>query len=95
VSQSINSLPGLGRLPILGPLFRSRDFQRKETELVIIATPYLVKPVSRSQLATPDQGLAIPSDGQSLLLGNLNRVYGGSARTPDKQYQGRVGYIYE
>ncbi|MEJ0011839.1 MAG: type II and III secretion system protein family protein [Bauldia sp.] len=96
VTQTINAVPGLGNLPILGPLFRSRDFQRKETELVIIATPYLVKPVSRSQLATPDQGLAIPSDAQSTLLGRLNRVYGGNAgNTPDKQYQGRVGYIYE
>ncbi len=96
VRQAIAALPGLGRLPILGSLFRSRDFQRSETELVIIATPYLVKPVSRSQLATPDQGLAIPSDAQSTLLGNLNRVYGGNAgKTSDKQYQGRVGYIYE
>jgi pilus assembly protein CpaC len=96
VSQSINALPGLGKLPILGPLFRSRDFQRKETELVIIATPYLVKPVSRSQLATPDQGLAVPGDAQTLLLGNLNRVYGGNANTaPGQRYQGHVGYIYQ
>jgi pilus assembly protein CpaC len=95
-SQSINALPGLGKLPILGPLFRSRDFQRKETELVIIATPYLVKPVSRSQLATPDQGLAMPSDAQSSLLGNINRIYGGTTGTSASQrYQGRVGYIYQ
>ena len=95
-SQSINALPGLGKLPILGPLFRSRDFQRKETELVIIATPYLVKPVSRSQLATPAQGLAIPRDAQSSLLGNINRIYGGTTdSSAGRRYQGRVGYIYQ
>ena len=62
VRQSIGMVPGLGKLPVLGPLFRSRDFQRDETELVIIITPYLVKPVSRSKLATPDQGFAPASD---------------------------------
>jgi pilus assembly protein CpaC len=96
VRQSIAALPGLGKLPILGALFRSRDFQRNETELVIIATPYLVKPVARNQLATPDQGLTLPSDGQAILLGRINKVYGGSAAgAAGKQYQGRVGYIYE
>ncbi len=95
VTQTLNALPGLGKLPILGPLFRSREFQRKETELVIIATPYLVKPTSRNELATPDQGLAVPSDAQGVLLGRINKVYGGSAAGGGKQYQGRVGYIYE
>jgi pilus assembly protein CpaC len=94
--HTINSIPGLGKLPILGALFRSRDFQRAETELVIIATPYLVKPVARDQLATPDQGFAVPTDAQSTLLGRINKVYGGGATgTTGKQYQGRVGYIYE
>jgi pilus assembly protein CpaC len=93
--QQINSIPGLGKLPILGTLFRSRDFQRSETELVIIATPYLVKPVARNQLATPDQGFTLPSDGQATLLGRINKVYGGNAGAAGKQYQGRVGYIYE
>jgi pilus assembly protein CpaC len=97
VRQSICALPGLGKLPFLGPLFRSRDFQRGETELVIIATPFLVKPVARSLLATPDQGLAPASDAQSIFLGNLNRVYGVKGGSPDASYQytGRVGYIYE
>ena len=97
VRQSISSLPGLGKLPILGPLFRSRDFQRSETELVIIVTPYLVKPVPRSALATPDQGYATPSDSQTLLFSNLNRIYGGQSATPaaGQKYQGHVGYIYQ
>ena len=97
--QAIDAMPGLGKLPILGQLFRSRDFKRNETELVIIITPYLVKPVARSALATPDQGFGLPSDAQALFLGNLNRVYGGpSDRAPsyaNQQYKGRVGFIYE
>jgi pilus assembly protein CpaC len=96
VRQSISSLPGLGKLPILGALFRSRDFQRDETELVIIATPYLVRPVSRDALTTPDQGFAPASDAQAQLLGNLNRLYGGSAPPPSGGgYQGSFGYIYQ
>ena len=97
--QAISALPGLGNLPILGALFRSRDFQRDETELVIIATPYLVRPVPRDALATPDQGMAPATDAQSLLLGKLNRVYGSSSGTPPvaagSGYQGSVGYIYQ
>jgi pilus assembly protein CpaC len=97
--QAIDAMPGLGKLPILGQLFRSRDFKRNETELVIIITPYLVKPVPRSALATPDQGFALPSDAQTLFLGNLNRVYGGPSDKPasyaHEQYKGHVGFIYE
>ncbi len=96
--QSIAALPGLGKLPFLGPLFRSRDFQKGETELVIIATPYMVKPVPRSALATPDQGLAPASDAQSIFLGNINRVYGvqgSSAPGASYQYTGRFGFIFE
>ena len=97
VRQSISKVPGLGTLPILGQLFRSRDFQRNETELVIIVTPYLVKPVARTALATPDQGYATPSDSQSELFGTLNRVYGGQSASPatGQKYQGHVGYIYQ
>ncbi|MEX0852497.1 MAG: type II and III secretion system protein family protein [Bauldia sp.] len=98
VRQSIGAFPGLGRLPVLGPLFRSRDFQRNETELVIIVTPVLVKPVPRSALATPDQGFAAASDAQGVLLGNINRVYGvkgSSSAEASYQYTGRFGFIFE
>lgn len=94
--QAVARIPGLGSLPVLGQLFRSRDYQRNETELVIIVTPFLVKPVPRTALATPDQGLATPSDSQTILFGNLNRLYGGAASAPAaKKYQGNVGYIYQ
>ena len=67
--QTIDSLPGLMQLPVLGALFRSRDFLNDETELVIIVTPYLVKPVSPDKLQTPADGLQIASDMQTVLLG--------------------------
>ncbi|TIP55853.1 MAG: pilus assembly protein CpaC, partial [Mesorhizobium sp.] len=51
IRQAVNGLPGLTKIPVLGTLFRSRDFVRNETELVIIITPYLVKPVTRNALA--------------------------------------------
>jgi pilus assembly protein CpaC len=96
VRQSIGKFPGLGNLPVLGALFRSRDFQRNETELVIIITPYLVKPAARSAFATPDQGYVTPSDAQAIFLGNLNRVYGATgAKAPSGTYQGRYGFIIE
>lgn len=96
VHQSIAKFPGLGDLPILGTLFRSRDFQRNETELVIIITPYLVKPVAPSALATPGQGFAAAGDAQANFLGNLNRVYGAEgARAPTGTYQGNYGFIIQ
>jgi len=52
VTQDVRKFPGLGDVPVLGPLFRSKDFQKNQSELVIIVTPYLVKPVSQ-KLATP------------------------------------------
>jgi pilus assembly protein CpaC len=60
-NNSIDKTPFLGDLPILGSLFRSTNFQRQETELVVIVTPYLVRPVS-GQLATPVDGLRTPND---------------------------------
>lgn len=99
VRQQVSAMPGLGKLPVLGNLFRSREFQRNETELVIIITPYLVSPVARSQLATPDQGFQASSDAQAQFLGNLNRVYGGPNGNPAsyaaESYEGSFGFIFE
>ncbi|RFC65481.1 type II and III secretion system protein family protein [Fulvimarina endophytica] len=96
VRQVISGFPGLSKLPILGSLFRSRDFQRYETELVIIVTPYLVRPVAREALARPDDGLAFSSDGAGNFLGRINRIYGHSeTQLPPGRYHGVVGYIYK
>jgi len=67
-TNDLSKAPFLGDLPILGALFRSTSFQRKETELVIIVTPYLVRPVS-NRLASPSDGYRAPDDGQTTFLG--------------------------
>ncbi|MBX3531800.1 MAG: type II and III secretion system protein family protein [Rhizobiaceae bacterium] len=96
VRQTVSGLPGLSKLPILGTLFRSRDFVRNETELVIIVTPYLSKPVARAALAKPDDNFNPASDGAGMFLGRVNRVYGTmKTRKPEGRYHGVVGYIYK
>ncbi len=96
VRQVINGYPGLSKLPVLGSLFRSRDFIRNETELVIIVTPYLSRPVARNKLARPDDNFNAPSDVAGIFLGRLNRVYGTmQTKLPKGRYHGVVGYIYK
>jgi pilus assembly protein CpaC len=67
-SNGINKVPGIGNLPILGSLFKSRQFQRNETELVIVVTPYLVKPMNASDVRLPTDGFRNANVGQGLLL---------------------------
>ena len=96
IRQTINAIPGLERLPILGTLFRSRDFKRNETELVIIVTPYIVRPVPRTALARPDDGLNPASDSMTNFLGRMNRVYGAEGRpSPVGGNAGKYGFIFE
>lgn len=61
-TQSVSKYPFLGDIPVLGPLFRSSRFQNNETELVIIITPYIVKPTTQENLSLPTDGFAPPSD---------------------------------
>jgi pilus assembly protein CpaC len=91
--QAINGLPGLMNLPILGALFRSRDYQRNETELVIMVTPYLAKPMDPRQVARPDDGFVDSHDAQAALLGRLNKIYGAGSPAAARGYRGRVGFI--
>jgi pilus assembly protein CpaC len=93
--QTLDSLPGLMQVPVLGALFRSRDFQQGETELVIIVTPYLVKPTLPGQLQTPADGLQIANDLETNLLGRLNKSVGKTTPPPGKTYQGPYGYVVE
>jgi len=71
IQNALNQIPGLGDIPILGALFRSSKFQRQETELVIIVTPRLVKPVGEGKLAAPTDNFVPPSWMDQYLLGNL------------------------
>jgi pilus assembly protein CpaC len=92
--QNIDGLPGIKDLPVLGQLFRSRDFQNSETELVVIVTPYLVKPTSEDKIALPTDGFAPASDTETIFLGHLNTIYGGPADA-SSQIQGPIGFIIE
>jgi pilus assembly protein CpaC len=95
VRQNIDGFPGLKDVPILGTLFRSRDFIKRETELVIIVTPYLVKPVSPKALAKPLDGLAESSDRKANFMGHLNRIYGTESAAPVGDLKGDYGFIVE
>jgi pilus assembly protein CpaC len=93
-AQAINGVPGLMNLPILGSLFRSRDYQREETELLIIVTPYIVHAIDPHEVVKPDANYVDASDPQSWLLGRVNRLY-STAGNPQAfpNYSGKVGFI--
>src|SRR5882672_649462 len=92
--QAINGMPGLAQLPILGSLFRSRDYVNRNTELMVLVTPYIVRAVAQKDLSRPDDGFADASDPQSDLLGSINRIYGVPGRTePARNYRGTYGFI--
>ncbi|MCC8970618.1 type II and III secretion system protein family protein [Bradyrhizobium brasilense] len=92
--QAINGLPGLASLPVLGTLFRSRDFVNNQTEMMVLVTPYVVRAVAQKDLSRPDDGFANASDPQADLLGSINRVYGVPGRTePARNYRGTYGFI--
>ena len=74
VTHDISKFPGLGDVPVLGPLFRSDRFQREESELVIIVTPYIVRPTSQAaNLSTPTDGYLPPTDKQRYTDGGTHR----------------------
>jgi pilus assembly protein CpaC len=80
-TNSIDRAPFLGNIPILGALFRSTRYQRAETELVIVVTPYLVRPVSSpSQIALPTDGHRNPDEAQRVLIGQANDSRSGEQR---------------
>jgi pilus assembly protein CpaC len=95
-SQAITGLPGLINLPILGALFRSRDYLRLETELLVVVTPYIVKPISSQEVTRPDDGYSDASDPQAWLLGRVNRIYSTRSNPQLMQnFKGRIGFIHD
>ena len=92
--QAINGLPGLSQLPVLGTLFRSRDYVNNQTELMVLVTPYVVRAVAQKDLSRPDDGFAAASDPQADLLGSINRIYGVPGRVEKaRNYRGTYGFI--
>jgi pilus assembly protein CpaC len=92
--QALNGMPGVAQLPVLGTLFRSRDYINRNSELMVLVTPYVVRAVAQKDLSRPDDGFADASDPQADLLGTINRIYGvpGAPRAA-RSYHGKVGFI--
>jgi pilus assembly protein CpaC len=104
IQNAADQLPGLGDIPILGALFRSSRFKRQETELVVIVTPRLVKPVAAGTLVAPTDSFIPPSWLDQYLLGNLegspSRVSRSDKSTKSQQnesgLEGQYGHkVYE
>jgi pilus assembly protein CpaC len=95
--QAINGLPGLMQVPVLGALFKSRDYLNHQSELVILVTPYIVHAVAQKQLSRPDDGFEDPNDPSAVLLGRLNRIYGAKGKMvePAANYHGKYGFILD
>ncbi len=72
--QDLNKFPALGDVPVLGALFRSQSFQRNESELVIIVTPYVVRPAGATALRAPTDGFQPASDLEQIFLQHFNAV---------------------
>ncbi len=89
--QHINGVPGMMNIPILGTLFRSRDYQRYETELLVLVQPFIAKPSSPGQIARPDDGFADATDPSTIFMGRLNRTYGTAAT--DLRRKGGLGPV--
>lgn len=92
--DSVGQVPWLGDVPVLGSLFRSTKFKRQQTELVIIITPHLVKPVSGDALSMPTDRMRIPTEEELFLLGTTEGTssLGGSG---SQGVQGSFGYVLE
>jgi len=94
--QQINGIPGLMQLPVLGALFKSRDYINKQTELMVMVTPYVVRAVAQKDLSRPDDGYADASDPAAVLLGKFNRLYGVTGKPdPRVSYHGKPGFILD
>jgi pilus assembly protein CpaC len=94
--QTVEGIPGVKDLPVLGQLFRSRNYANNETELVIIVTPYLVKSTHESNLLDPAKGFVPASDAETILLGKMVSTYGlAGSGVNQASLQGPMGFILD
>ncbi len=94
--QNLDSLPGIGSVPVLGALFRSRDYLQGDTEMVVLVTAYIVDPNNPSAFQTPADGLRFANDAESVLFGKLNKtVNAPPGANAGRSWQGPIGYVIE
>lgn len=94
--KAVVGIPGLRRLPVLGPLFSSQDFLNSQTELVVLITPYIANPGARQDFALPTDGFVNASDPEAAIFNRLvkaNGVKGPLAH--GERPKGHFGFIYE
>ena len=96
ITEFVDGVPGIKETPVLGALFRSQEFQSNQTELVVIATPYLVAPTQLANLTDPANGHVNASAVQSALLGRLEAAYGvKGGGVGEANLQGPLGFILD
>jgi pilus assembly protein CpaC len=95
VRETISKYPIVGDIPVLGALFRSSAFQRKETELVVIVTPHLVKPLDMAKQALPTDHFIEPDDFEFYLLGHMEgeEKLGSKSKGSQNRPEGGFGHI--
>lgn len=94
--DNANQIPWLGEVPVLGTLFRSADFQRRQTELVILVTAHLVSPTSETVLELPTDRIRIPAEAELFLLGRLEGVRDPALRAAaSRDFEGSFGYVLD
>jgi pilus assembly protein CpaC len=97
IRQQINKFPGLGNIPILGALFRSRDFIHSQTELVILVTPYIAEP--NVDIDKPTDHMVVAGDAEAIFLGHMEKMYGvgsdGMRGAYAGNYTGSVGFVLD
>ncbi len=94
--ENIDALPGAGAIPVLGSLFRSRDYLSGDTEMVVLVTAYLVDPNNPGAFQTPADGLRFANDAETILFGKLNKtVQAPPGANAGRTWQGPIGYVIE
>ena len=93
--QELDAFPGLKDMPVLGALFRSRDYQNNETELVVLVSAYLVNPVSTDKIALPTDGFVPATDPETILLGKLNDSHKSGESALKSAGDGKTGFIVQ
>ena len=91
--QAINGLPGLAQLPVLGSLFRSRDYVNSQTELMVLVTPYIVRAVAQKDLSRPDDGFAALGSAGGSAGQHQSHLRRSGPRRAARNYRGTYGFI--
>jgi pilus assembly protein CpaC len=93
-SQEISKMPGIGDVPILGALFRSRAYTKTQTELVFLVTPYLAQATNNVPVLPTDR-TEFANDAEAIFLGNIESIYGVGPSGTRGSYNGSVGFLLD